>query len=255
MIGLAIRGHRFFETVLFFPHQSSRFRFLEATGLCRAGCSKRPSNKAATSEEARRTLRYVEPLSDARTQLADFFSILLIAPTVFAMIPPCVESAPLTLSPASLKDWLVAWGSSPSCSKAACVGTGSPSSGSPLRRIPGPTRFATRNCISWSTTVSGYTNSRSSSRHCFTSSTTVTGGELLTDIVLRVGEIPSRVVVSSAATPAIEIDFAAFEALRAETLPHVSAIQDPDLRRQFTSVISRSLRSPILPEQGPSHVP
>jgi hypothetical protein len=32
---------------------------------------------AAASEEARRTLRYVEPLSDARTMLADFFSILL----------------------------------------------------------------------------------------------------------------------------------------------------------------------------------
>ena len=29
------------------------------------------------SEEARRTLRYVEPLSDTRTPLADFFSILL----------------------------------------------------------------------------------------------------------------------------------------------------------------------------------
>jgi hypothetical protein len=40
-----------------------------------AGCSKRPSSKAAASEEARRTLRYVEPLSDARTMLADFFSV------------------------------------------------------------------------------------------------------------------------------------------------------------------------------------
>ncbi len=29
------------------------------------------------SEEARRTLRYVKPLSDARTKLADIFSILL----------------------------------------------------------------------------------------------------------------------------------------------------------------------------------
>ena len=29
------------------------------------------------SEEARRTLRYVEPLNEARTPLADFFSILL----------------------------------------------------------------------------------------------------------------------------------------------------------------------------------
>ena len=56
-----------------------------------AGCSKRPSSKAAASEEARRTLRYVEPLSEARTMLgerrvsarrgwagekSDFFSIL-----------------------------------------------------------------------------------------------------------------------------------------------------------------------------------
>jgi len=38
---------------------------------------KRPSSKAAASEEARRTLRYVEPLREARTLLTDFFSILL----------------------------------------------------------------------------------------------------------------------------------------------------------------------------------
>jgi hypothetical protein len=37
---------------------------------------KSPFSKAAASEEARRTLRYVEPLSDARTPLAGFFSIL-----------------------------------------------------------------------------------------------------------------------------------------------------------------------------------
>jgi hypothetical protein len=42
-----------------------------------SGCSKRPFSKAAASEEARRTLRYVKPLNDARTMLADFFSILL----------------------------------------------------------------------------------------------------------------------------------------------------------------------------------
>jgi len=46
-------------------------------GVHHAGYSKRPSSKAAASEEERRTLRYVEPLSDARTPLADFFSILL----------------------------------------------------------------------------------------------------------------------------------------------------------------------------------
>jgi hypothetical protein len=45
-----------------------------------AECSKRPSSKAAASEEARRTPRYGEPLSDARTPLVDFFSILLSDP-------------------------------------------------------------------------------------------------------------------------------------------------------------------------------
>ena len=45
--------------------------------MCHPGCSKWLSSKAAANEEARRTLRYVEPVSDARTPLADFFSILL----------------------------------------------------------------------------------------------------------------------------------------------------------------------------------
>ena len=38
---------------------------------------KKVTSKAAASEEVRRTLRYVEPLSEARTPLGDFFSILL----------------------------------------------------------------------------------------------------------------------------------------------------------------------------------
>jgi hypothetical protein len=46
-------------------------------------CSRRPSGKAAASEEARRTLQYVEPLSDARTMLAVFFSILILALSLF----------------------------------------------------------------------------------------------------------------------------------------------------------------------------
>jgi hypothetical protein len=42
-----------------------------------AGCSKSSSGEAAASEAARRMLQYIEPLIDARTKLADFFSILL----------------------------------------------------------------------------------------------------------------------------------------------------------------------------------
>ncbi len=37
-----------------------------------------PSSKAAASVEARRTLRYVELLREARTPLAGFFSGLLV---------------------------------------------------------------------------------------------------------------------------------------------------------------------------------
>ncbi len=46
--------------------------------LYTSGCSKMPSSKATASEGARRTLRYIEPLSPARTPLDDFFSILLV---------------------------------------------------------------------------------------------------------------------------------------------------------------------------------
>ena len=49
----------------------------ETVALYPSECSKRPSSKAAANKGARRTLRYVEPLSDARTPLEDFFSILL----------------------------------------------------------------------------------------------------------------------------------------------------------------------------------
>jgi hypothetical protein len=75
--------------------RSSPARTFGKTGERQAGCSKRPDfspaqpwrtetrlvpSKAAASEEARRTLRYVEPLSDARMPLADFFSILIREP-------------------------------------------------------------------------------------------------------------------------------------------------------------------------------
>jgi hypothetical protein len=39
---------------------------------------KRPASKAAANEEPRRTLQYVEPLSETRTKLAGFFSILMV---------------------------------------------------------------------------------------------------------------------------------------------------------------------------------
>jgi hypothetical protein len=82
----------------------------------------------------------------------------------------------------------------------------------------------------------------------------VAGGELIVDIVLRVGEIPSHVIVP-VTIPSIDGDSTASEVVMAETAAHVSAIQDPDLRLRFTSVISRNLRTPAPLGQGPSQVP
>lgn len=76
------------------------------------------------------------------------------------------------------------------------------------------------------------------------------GGELMTEIVLRVGEIPLR-KAASPTTPPLDDDTIASETALAEVSSHVSTIQDPDLRRLFTSVISRSLRTPTPPVQGP----
>ena len=83
---------------------------------------------------------------------------------------------------------------------------------------------------------------------------TVAGGELVTDIVLRVGEIPSR-EAASATMPPIDGDFPVSEVELAEVSSHVSAIQDPDLRLLFTSVISRYPQTPAPPGWGPSRVP
>ena len=54
-------------------------RISRGSGELCAGCSKRPSSKAAASEGPEAyPLGYVEGLNDARTPLAVFFSILLV---------------------------------------------------------------------------------------------------------------------------------------------------------------------------------
>jgi hypothetical protein len=68
--------------------------------------------------------------------------------------------------------------------------------------------------------------------------------------VLRVGEIPVR-KSASPTTPPFDSDVMVSEVALAEVSSHVSAIQDPDLRQLFTSVISRSLQTPTPPGQGP----
>ena len=82
------------------------------------------------------------------------------------------------------------------------------------------------------------------------------GSELLTDIVLRVGEIPSQQPEPAPATPTPQNTGASDKEL-AEFAAHVSAIQDPGIRQRFREVISNypSLATPLPPEGDPSRVP
>ena len=82
------------------------------------------------------------------------------------------------------------------------------------------------------------------------------GSELLTDIVLRVGEIPSQQPEPAPPTPAPPKAAASDQEL-AEFAVHASAIQDPGIRQRFREVISNypSPVTPPPPEGDPLHAP
>lgn len=81
------------------------------------------------------------------------------------------------------------------------------------------------------------------------------GSELLTDIVLRVGEIPSQQPEPAPTTPTLQKTGASDKEL-AEFSSHASVIQDPGIRQRFREVISNyPSRSQSPPEEDPSRVP
>ena len=82
------------------------------------------------------------------------------------------------------------------------------------------------------------------------------GSELLTDIVLRVGEIPTQKPEPAPAIPAPPKASVSDREL-AEFAAHTSTIQDPGIRQRFREVISNypSLALAPPPEEDPSHVP
>lgn len=77
------------------------------------------------------------------------------------------------------------------------------------------------------------------------------GTELVKEIMLRVGDIPSPPATPSDAR-ATDGMSSETEAARAEAAGHVTAIQDPGLRERFTSVISRYPQAPLPPATGRS---
>jgi len=58
------------------PYGGARNNQVDAEQMDNIRMLKKAVSKAAASEMPRRTSQYVEALSDARTQLTDFFSIL-----------------------------------------------------------------------------------------------------------------------------------------------------------------------------------
>ncbi len=78
------------------------------------------------------------------------------------------------------------------------------------------------------------------------------GMEPLTEIVLRVGQIPTR----TPGPPIDEKDVLSIGIRRAEASRHTAAIQDPELRERFTEVISRyPAPEPPPPAEDPSPAP
>jgi hypothetical protein len=64
------------------------------------------------------------------------------------------------------------------------------------------------------------------------------GAECVTEIVLRVGEIPPQTGDSSS-TPSADRKSPLTETAQAEVSSHTTSIQDPGIRERFTEVISR----------------
>lgn len=76
----------------------------------------------------------------------------------------------------------------------------------------------------------------------------VDGKDLITDIVLRVGELPVARHVST--SPETLRESSASEALIAEIAAHVTTIQDPVLRERIARLMAQVLAQPQAPRVG-----
>jgi len=78
----------------------------------------------------------------------------------------------------------------------------------------------------------------------------VDGKDLITDIVLRVGELPATGHVSTSPETLREPVSSASEALIAEIAAHVTSIQDPVLRDRIARLMAQVLAQPQAPRVG-----
>jgi hypothetical protein len=78
----------------------------------------------------------------------------------------------------------------------------------------------------------------------------VGGGELVTDIVFRVGELPETGHRPAMTEALCATDSPMSDALLEEISVHVTAIQDPLLRDQLTQLMAQALTQPRAPKAG-----
>ena len=78
----------------------------------------------------------------------------------------------------------------------------------------------------------------------------VAGGELVTDIVLRVGELPEADHVPTSPEALRATASPPSEALLAEISTHVTTIQDPLLRDRLAQLMAQVLAQPRAPKAG-----
>ena len=78
----------------------------------------------------------------------------------------------------------------------------------------------------------------------------VDGGALVTDIVLRVGELPETRHTPSLPEPLRTTDLPTSSALLAEVSAHVITIQDPLIRDQLAQLMAQALAHPRAPKAG-----
>ncbi len=76
----------------------------------------------------------------------------------------------------------------------------------------------------------------------------VIGSDVITDIVLKIGELPKADQTPSSPETLHEAAPPANDALLAEISEHVTAIQDPDLRHHLAQLMAQSLAHPRGPK-------
>ena len=234
VVGFAIRDHRFFETILLFPHQDVRLSYTGWVAISLPLATRQSCVSPFTSYLSRLWVADCQRGFCYDTAMRGFSSIDSLS-SILEGVARRLGLESKLLENRMRRDWV------------SIVGEPIASNTWPDQIRYNKLYLLVRNSV-WLHQLT------------FLKPTLIqklnqaAGGEFVTEITLRVGEIPAR-TAASATTPPLDGGVTLSEIELAEVSAHVSAIQDPDLRLLFTSVISRNLRAPTPSGSGPSRAP